>query len=145
MQPVTGRFFIPGDDTAEGSSPVAVLSHDLWQRSFGGNSDAVGRPITINGSAVTVVGVAPDDFRGLDLTDATALWVPLSMLGEAVPRRAGSDILTRRGSRWLWMVGRLATGATLGGARAEIATITAQLAQAYPASNLGTLETPDQA
>jgi putative ABC transport system permease protein len=74
LRPAQGRFFIPGDDTALGNSPVAVLSHDLWERDFGGSPDAVGGPITINGSAFTVIGVAPRRFRGLDLTDAPALW-----------------------------------------------------------------------
>ena len=66
MQAALGRFFPPSDDTALGSSPVAVLSHELWQRNFSDSPEAVGREITLNGSTFTVIGVAPERFRGFD-------------------------------------------------------------------------------
>jgi predicted permease len=145
LRPAHGRFFPPGDDTALGSSPVAVLSYELWQRSLGASPIAIGQQVTLNGSVFTVIGVAPRSFRGVSITDAPALWVPMSMIEQAMPRRAGSDILNQRGSRWLQMVGRLATGATLETAQAEIATLAEQLAQANPSTNLGTLQDPDRA
>ncbi|MDP6579613.1 MAG: ABC transporter permease [Vicinamibacterales bacterium] len=145
LRPAHGRFFPPGDDTALGSSPVAVLSYELWQRSFDANPMAIGQEVTLNGSVFSVIGVAPNSFRGVSLIDAPALWVPMSMVEQAMPRRAGSDILAQRGSRWLQMVGRLTTGVTLETARAEVATLAEQLAQANPSTNLGTLQDPDRA
>lgn len=145
VQPAHGRFFPPGDDTALGSAPVAVLSHELWTRSFSAAPEAVGTTITLNGSTFTVSGVAPEGFRGLDLIEAPALWVPMAMIEQAVPRRAGSDVLAQRGNRWLRMVGRLAPDVTIDGARTEVTTIAEQLAQDHPETNLGTLAEPDRA
>jgi predicted permease len=122
-----------------------VLSYELWQRSFGAAPEAIGRQITPNGSTFTVRGVAPEGFRGLDLIEAPALWVPMSMIEQAVARRAGSDVLNQRGNRWLHMVGRLGPDVTMDAARAETTTIAEQLAQAYPDTNLGTLQEPDRA
>ena len=145
LRPTHGRFFPPGDDLALGSAPTVVLSHELWTRSFGAAPAAVGTNVTLNGSTFTVAGVAPEGFRGLDLLESSALWVPMAMIEQAVPRRAGSDILNRRGSRWLRLVGRLATDVTIDGARAEVTTIAEQLAKDYPDTNLGTLLEPDRA
>ena len=128
-----------------GSAPTVVLSHELWTRSFGAAPVAVGTNVTLNGSTFMVAGVAPEGFRGLDLLEASALWVPIAMIEQAVPRRAGSDVLNRRGNRWLRMVGRLATDVTIDGARAEVTTIAEQLAKDYPDTNLGTLLEPDRA
>ena len=145
IRPAHGQFFPPGDDTTPGGSPVAVLGHELWQRSFGADPGAVGQEVTINGATFSVIGVAPESFRGVEVINASALWVPMSMLEQAMPRRAGTDILNLRGSRWLQMVGRLAPEVSLDSARAEVTTLAEQLAQAYPNTNLGTFQEPDRA
>ena len=128
-----------------GSSPVVVLSHELWRRTFGADPGAVGREVTLNGFGFTVIGVAPEGFRGVDLITRSALWVPMAMIEQATPRRAGDDVFNRRGNRWLQMVGRLETGVALDAARAEVTTLAEQLAQSYPETNLGTLGDPDHA
>ena len=145
LQPAVGGFFPPGDDLALGSAPVTVLGYELWQSHFGGDPTIVGRDITINGFRFTIVGVAPEGFRGIDLISPSALWIPMAMVEQAVPRRAGSNILDLRGSRWLQMVGRLAPGATIDEAQAELTILTEGLAQAHPETNLGTLQQPDRA
>ncbi len=73
-----GRAFTPAD-TASGSSDVMVISHQLWQRRFGGAPDIVGRTVQVNGRARTVIGVMPatfrlpNDYASLRPTEA---WVP---------------------------------------------------------------------
>lgn len=58
VKPALGRFFRPDEDHTPGAAPVAVLSHGLWQRRFGGGPDALGRTFNVNGTPLTVVGVA---------------------------------------------------------------------------------------
>ncbi len=145
IRPALGRFFPVGDDTALGSAPLVVLSHALWRRSFNATAEAIGQEVVLNGSTFTVIGVAPEGFRGVERINAPALWVPMSMLEQAVPRRAGRDDFQQRGTRWLSMVGRLAPGATLTSAQAEVTALAEQLAHAYPATNRGTLQHPDRA
>ena len=67
-----GRFFTSEEDRAPSGAPVAVLSHGLWRRAFGGDPGVVGRTVTLNGTTLTVVGVAPRDFTGIDVTRSTS-------------------------------------------------------------------------
>jgi len=55
---------------------VVVLSYDYWRNHLGGRSDIVGRGVSINTHPMTVIGVAPADFRGIDLGEVPSLWVP---------------------------------------------------------------------
>ena len=60
-----GRGFLPEEDQTPGSHPVVVIGHEIWQARFGGNPGIVGRSVTINGHAFTVVGVAEEKYSGL--------------------------------------------------------------------------------
>ncbi len=140
---VTGNYFdtlgvgahagrtLRADDTTPGAAPVAVISHGLWQRRFGGDASVVGGTITLNHRSYTVVGVAAESFRGLQLGAPPEFWLPMS------EETAGG-----RGSRGLQITGRLKPGVSLDQAQSQIATIGAQLARAYPETNLGTLDRP---
>jgi MacB-like periplasmic core domain len=57
-----GRTFAPDEDRTPNTNPVVVVSHNFWQRRFGGDPSAVGRAVTLNGHPFTVIGVAPDGF-----------------------------------------------------------------------------------
>ncbi len=61
-QPVLGRWFSPADD-APGSPETVILTHGYWQRRFGGDRSILGRTMTINATAHTVIGVMPEEFR----------------------------------------------------------------------------------
>ena len=137
-----GRTLRPADAEAPGAGAVAVLSHAAWRQRFGTDPGVIGRTIRLNGRAFTVVGVAPRDFHGTELAAVPEAWIPTSM-AELV--FGSADVLERRGSRWMGMVGRLAPGATIEQAAAQIRTIAAQLAIAWPDTNLGTLQAPDEA
>ncbi|HEX8429671.1 MAG TPA: ABC transporter permease [Longimicrobium sp.] len=117
-----GRALAPADG-APSAPPVVVLGHGLWSRRFGGDAGVVGKTILVNGEARVVVGVMP---AGLRFPEFAELWVPL---------REG--VQSRRDGRTLAVVGRLAPGATIATARAELATINWRLSEAYPESNDG--------
>ncbi|HEX5436437.1 MAG TPA: ADOP family duplicated permease [Gemmatimonadaceae bacterium] len=75
VRPALGRFFAEDEDNVTGGSPVAVLSFGLWQRRFGGDSAVLGRTLPVARGTYTIVGVAPEHFRGTDLQPVD-LWLP---------------------------------------------------------------------
>jgi predicted permease len=79
LSPALGRLLDPGDNQIVGGNPVAVISHGYWQRAFAGSSDVVGRNIHLNGARFTIVGVAPEKFRGVWIESPTDIWIPLVM------------------------------------------------------------------
>ncbi len=129
-RPVVGRLFTPADhDVAKAGPPAAViLSHDLWQRRFNGRPDVVGQTVrTAFGSAAEVVGVLPPDFHFRE-----------------VPGRARADAWlatspnpNQRRARYLTAIGRLAPGAAVAAAQAEMDLVAAKLALAHPDVNAG--------
>ncbi|HET9480325.1 MAG TPA: ABC transporter permease, partial [Candidatus Polarisedimenticolia bacterium] len=129
-----GRTFLPDEDLSPGARPVVVISHGLWQRRFAADPGIVGRSITLNNSAFTVVGVAQPDFQGNFTGLAMEAWVPTMMQEVIVP---GGDRLSVRGSRWLESMARLAPGATREQAQAELSTIAAAMARESGAAGSG--------
>jgi predicted permease len=134
-RPHLGRLLSEDDDRTEGGSPVAVISHELWERRFGADASIVGRPVTLNGLPFTIVGVAPRGFQGTTLLKPD-LWVPMSMLAQASPRMS-ANLKTSRAAVWLVMGGRLKHGVTAAQANAEASAIAAALEQEYPRENRG--------
>ncbi|HYP25453.1 MAG TPA: ABC transporter permease [Blastocatellia bacterium] len=131
LQPFSGRLFVPEDGQA-GAPRVAILNHHSWQNRFGGDPDILGKSITLNGEAVTVVGVLPPDFK---FNNRTELWVnPRRIVPEPFPDYRG-DHLTNRGMHYLRVVGRLRPEASLAQAQAEIDTVVARLQEQFPNSN----------
>jgi len=107
LPPVLGRLFLPDDDQS-GSSPVAVLAHRYWVTQLGSDPTVLGRTITVNGEALTVVGVGPQDFAGTTVMDQIDVFVPLA-LGDRVGRSPLVS-LSNDNSYWLYLFGRLAPG-----------------------------------
>jgi len=132
-RPAMGRFFTPEDDRPPAGNSVVVLSHTFWERRFAADSSIVGRTIVMNRSPFTVIGVARERFQG-PFVVAPDAWVPLAA---ATHLGTPADIFSNRGSVWLIGIARLATDAGLSQAQAELSTIAARLAQAYPDANAG--------
>lgn len=104
VQAARGRVFRPEEDKTKGTHPVALISHDLWNRRFGSDPGILGRPVHLEGLPLTVVGVMPRGFKGL--TGQAEIWVPMMMSPELLmPRR-----LEMRQSHWHQVVGRLKAG-----------------------------------
>jgi putative ABC transport system permease protein len=80
-----GRLFGPDESRVDVQSPVAVISQDLWDRAFGLDPSIVGRNVTLDGTPVTIVGVAGERFVGLDL-GYTDVFLPLSMFTGGRPQ-----------------------------------------------------------
>jgi predicted permease len=111
LAPAAGRLLGPEDNRTPGGHPVAVLSHDYWTNRFGAHPGIVGERVTLNGTPVTIVGVAPAGFFGTTALDRPQVFVPLSMTAHAYGVAvADSRRLTDRGDHWLYVFGRLAPG-----------------------------------
>jgi hypothetical protein len=93
-----GRTFLPDEDKAPGSHPVAVISHELWQERFHGEPFAAGRIINLNNHPFTVVGIAPPEFQGTVTGLRFDVWVPIMMQRQIVPGRA-RDVRRHRTGR----------------------------------------------
>ena len=120
-EPALGRDFRPEEERA-GADAVAVISHGLWQRRFGGDAQTVGRTIVLDGVARQVVGVMPRGFQlptdfGEDAAEPTEVWVPL-LLSTETPVR---------GNHGLYAAAELALGVTPARANAELRTLAANL------------------
>src|ERR1041384_7385340 len=81
-----GRTFV-GEEDRPGANHVVVLSHELWQRRFGGDPQLIGQSLTLNSESYTVIGVMPADFRLFAKTD---LWTPLAFSAADENDPAGS-------------------------------------------------------
>jgi putative ABC transport system permease protein len=122
IAPVLGRNFLPEEDRPGGNVRVALLSHGLWQRRFGGDRGVVGKTLTINDTPFTVVGVLPKSFTW----ESSELFAPLA-----------PDPAAGRGDHRLTVIGRLKPGVAWERALADLKTIAQQLAQQFPESNKG--------
>jgi predicted permease len=113
-----GRLLTPDDDRTPGGHPVVVLGHGYWQRRFGGEPGVVGRTIRVNGQPLTVVGVTPPAFNGLEAGAGPDLRVPLAMQAQVM---ASASRLTDARETWLIIVGRLKPGVSRSAAESELA------------------------
>jgi len=134
VEPTIGRGFRPDEDLVPGRDAVVVVGRRLWEEELGSDPAVLGRRVRINGVEVTVIGVAPAEFTGLDQYVRSDFFVPLMMS----PRLAGDPTLGSldvRDARNLTIKGRLRRGVTQAAAQAELATIAADLERAYPVTN----------
>jgi predicted permease len=132
-----GRGFSAEEEEVQ---PIAVISHTLWQRRFGGDPGIVGRTVAVNGVPVTVVGVAAEGFRGLEQdVRRRDVWLPMAMLPALVPTMREA-LSAERGGVFA-VVGRLRPGATAAEADAALAAATGVLSRADPARTRSILRT----
>src|SRR5262245_3900325 len=132
VTPAIGAPITPNDDRAPGAGTVAVISHGLWQRAFGGSPDVLGRTIRLKGgmaggatsgfepenpnapkaadAVLTIVGVAPPQFFGDSVGSLVDVWLPITMQPVLMPGRMW---LTRRTATWVQIMGRLKPGVTI--------------------------------
>jgi predicted permease len=125
--PAAGRLLGPEDDRVPGGHPVVVLGHRFFKERFGGDPQAIGRSVTINGHPMTIVGVAPQGFYGVEVGGASDLFVPLAMQTQVLPtwKPTRGDWRTR----YLTVMARLEDGVGVEEARASINLLYAQMLQ----------------
>jgi len=138
ISPSAGRSFSEAEDHV-GGPDVVMISESLWERVFGRDPDAVGATLVLDDRSYTVVGIVPDttDFGVMQILSSAAyarafadrgervrvdVWMPLEPDPEALPRSTHP----------IFVIGRLAPGATLAAAQEEMAAISADLERAYP-------------
>ncbi|MDR3676951.1 MAG: ABC transporter permease [Acidobacteriota bacterium] len=124
VQPAIGRNFLPEESEA-GKARVVILSHGLWQGTFGADPAILGKSITLDRESYTVIGVMPAGFRLFN--SIGDLWVPLDL--------SSSEL--SRGARQVMVVGRLKSGVSKGQAQTEMSNLACGLAQAFPSTNKG--------
>ena len=138
--PAVGRGFTPEEERARGGAPVVVISHGLWERQFGGQPGALGRTLQLSGRSYAIVGIAPRSMRGAVPGVLTDFWVPVSMIdffefsgvGWSTDNEPGKARLDQRGTRWLFVKGRLKEGQTTGQAARQVDAIFSSLRSEYP-------------
>lgn len=118
-----GRTFLP-DEGEPGKDHVAVLSYRLWQGTFDGDPNVVGREIRLDGNNYTVIGVMPRDFAHPGTN--VKLWTPLLL---------PSDLAQNRKLHALHVVGRLKPGITISEAQSQMEALARQSAREYPETN----------
>ncbi|HEY1501309.1 MAG TPA: ABC transporter permease [Acidobacteriaceae bacterium] len=133
IQPFLGRFFHASDERGNNSAPFVVLSYAYWHTEFHDDKGVIGQMVQINKHPMTVIGVAPPEFRGTELFFAPAMWIP--MVDQ--PEVEGSDNLQYRGDHSMFAVGRLKAGVGTAQAAGDLNTIGASLAKAYPGDDDG--------
>ncbi|MGE5245778.1 MAG: ABC transporter permease [Betaproteobacteria bacterium] len=127
VRPALGRAFLPDDDRAPDASAVVVFSYAYWRNHLGGDPAAVGRIVTINGRAFTVIGIAPKGFHGNAAALAFDAWIPMMMQTTVMP----GDRLHERGNNWLAVMLKLKPGASLARAQADLDVVARDLASAH--------------
>ena len=122
-QPQLGRDFLLEEDQV-GHSSVAILSHGLWQRRFGGDPKILNQVITLSGTGYTVIGVMPATFRFGGGDAGTDLWTPMALTEQQAQNHGGHNLAA---------IGQLKPGVTTAQASAEMSAIAGRLATQYPA------------
>jgi len=117
--PAAGRSFLAGEDQTPNAHPVVILNYGFWKRRFGADAGLVGKTITLNSLAYTVVGIAPRDFVGAD-PEVPDVWIPLMMTPNV---QGGRSPFTDRGSGWLYVIARLKPGVPLTQAQSEMSVL----------------------
>lgn len=136
-----GRVLNETDDQNAGGHPVAVISYAWWQQRLGGDPSAVGKTITIDNVAYTIVGVAPKEFFGTTVGLAPDLWVPLAMEKQIPPAHWGERENDEFQS--LYLIGRLQSGVSTAQATAAVNLLFQQYLQTRAGSQPNPLRLKD--
>jgi predicted permease len=145
IRPALGRLIVPEDEPRLGESAVVVLSHDYWQRRFGGDSNVLGELLTVNGQDLEIIGVAPAGFTGTILGTNMDVFVPLTLRWLMVPTLAPPEnipVQFRRFNYWLYAFARLAPGVTSEQASAELNRLYSGILNEVEAPLLNTAQLP---
>jgi len=141
VRPAIGRSFTPEEAAPIGGATYAVISDRLWHSQFNAAPDIAGRTFRLDGRVYTILGVAPEEFRGMFPGVTAQMWIPVAMAEEVEPLgnqrvpalSPGTNRFDRRGLHWLWMKGRMKPGVTAAQVGAEFDGLVIRLGEEYPA------------
>jgi predicted permease len=128
-----GRFFRADEDRVPGERPVVVLSHAMWTRRFNSDPAILDRPLRLNNTEFSVVGVAEEGFQGSSMI-GTDLWAPMAMV-QVVRGAPDASMLTQKRGVWHMAVGRLKEGVSIQQARDELNALNEAYKKAEPEAN----------
>src|SRR5580704_7005649 len=134
VKPLLGRMILPSEGKVEGADPVLVLGYSYWKAHFASDANVIGKRVLINGHPVTVVGVAPKDFHGVQAMLDVEAYLPLGMNSIA---GGFPGFLENRSLRNIYLLGRLAPGVTLEQAQSRLKIVSQRLSAAYPKDSAG--------
>ncbi len=142
VKPALGRFYNAAECRPNANVPVAVASYALWKR-HGGRADLIGKEVTVNNQAYTLIGVAPEDFSGASALVAPDLWLPLgvySRLGSAFSDTDINQDLTSPKNYTLNVIARLKPGLTIAATRPRLPALAQRLTAVQPPDSGGARE-----
>jgi predicted permease len=136
IAPALGRFLDASDHRAD-AEPVLVISYAFWNRAFARDRHVLGKQITLNDRSFSIVGVAPEGYRGtvLDWVQPPEVWISLAQAAAIEPGLRRVDMKGKREVRWMLMVARLAAGVRMEEAQAALDVAGRALAKEYPKTN----------
>ncbi len=134
VKPGLGRLILPSEGKVEGADPVLVLGYSYWKTHFAGDPNIIGKRVLIDGHPVTVVGVAPKQFHGVQALLDVQAYLPLGM-DSISGDYAGS--LENRSFRNIYLLGRLAPGVSVSQAQSRLKVVSERLSAAYPKDSAG--------
>jgi putative ABC transport system permease protein len=108
IQPALGRLLGPADDQVDGQAESVVVSYAYWQRELASDPEVLGRKLNVNGTPLTIVGVAPRVFHGTTVGVRASVFVPITFRGPATPRSLPNH--DNRSFFWVHLFARLAPG-----------------------------------
>lgn len=129
LKPAAGRLILRSEGEVLGRDPIVVLSYDYWMKHFNGDAGAVGRAVTIDGHPMTIVGVAPKGFHGVQPFVDTAAFMPMMELPVS---GAPAEVIESWQNRNYAVEGRIRPGVSLKEANAELALVAQNLTRMHP-------------
>jgi predicted permease len=135
LEAVRGRTFSPDEGWVAGKDPLMVLGYKFWQKRFGGDPGVIGQTVQVNQHAFTIIGVAPEKYRGAYYFLEPDFYIPITTIGLLDPSQ--SDDLNKRSAAYLRAMARLQPGVTPMQAMAAAQSLDHRLEQDYPDSHKG--------
>jgi predicted permease len=136
LEAARGRTFASDEGWIPGKDPLIVLSYKYWQKRFGASPAIIGQTVQVNNHVFTIIGVAPESWRGAYYFLEPDFYLPLTSLGTIDPTQA--DTLDRRTATFLRVLGRLQPGVTAAQAMAAAEPLDRRLAQEFPEAHNST-------
>jgi len=137
LQPAAGRLILPTEGQTPGADSIVVLGYAYWQKRFGGDRNVIGKQVTLNGHPATLIGVAPEGFRGTFAIVDMDIYVPLSTDLRLPGDTAADELWTSRSSRTLTLMARLKPGVGIKQAQTTVNVVAERIAEQHPDTDKG--------